>query len=198
MKRNQNEPVKVMNGKPFVAAYSNRPFEEGMSAQGVLFKTLKWDDQTTIPDYQCYYDENTSKYWCVRVGDIDVPWGFGADENGYWANGLLSFSRKNMSEETFDGKGLPFERVGDVYYLYECELGDGGFYGFSVYIRDKMLDFLKQLAWRTSKEEFRKMIENNGVQTLMRIPKVRAFLNEHQLKLKGVVLHGIGIEEKKE
>lgn len=196
MADDKNKPVKVMNGKRFVAAYSVRPFLEGMSEEGVIFKKLKWSGETEIPDYKCY-QEKDGTYWCVRVGDIDVPWGFGSDVNGYWANGVITVSRKNVGKEPFDGRGLPFVREGDVFYLYECELGDNGFYGFSIYMRERLLNSLRKLAKGMTKEAFEETLAKDGAAALAAIPEVRELLDEHKLVVKQVILHSVG-EDKKE
>ena len=74
--------VSVMNGKRFIAAYSPCPMKEAK-------------DNSRYPDYTFHTVENMN--WCVRVGDIEIPWGFGSDRFGFYANGKILLSRKNVS-----------------------------------------------------------------------------------------------------
>ena len=197
MAENKNEPVMVMNGKRFVAAYSARPFLEGMIETGAIIKTLKWSGEKEIPDYKLY-QEKDGTYWCVRIGDIDVPWGFDSSVNGYWANGVVTVSRMNVGSEPFDGRGFPFVREGDVFYLYECELGDNGFYGFSIYMRGQLLNSLRKLAKGMTKEDFETKLSKDGANELKNLPEVQELLKEHRLDVKQVILHGIGEDKKEE
>ncbi|MBR4942743.1 MAG: hypothetical protein IKZ28_01820 [Clostridia bacterium] len=190
-----DKTVKLMNGKRFVAAYSRYPFEECMKKEGTIFKKLKWSDETEIPDYQCFYNEADKTYWCVRVGEIEIPWGFGADVNGeYWANGLILVSRQNVGKEPFDGRGLPFTTEGEVTYLYECELTDNGFKGFSIYMRERFLNAIKRMAKDLPQAEFEKAF---SAEALKKDKEVEEILSLHKLTLTKVILHGIG-EQKQE
>ena len=58
--------VPVMNGKRFVAAYSEKAFVEAKNS-------ARYSDYT--------FHELGGMNWCVRVGDIDVPFGFGGEGN---------------------------------------------------------------------------------------------------------------------
>ncbi len=131
-----NKKARLSFGKPFVAAYTTaeRGFEDG----------------DIHPSYQlAQRSDKRGKafHWCVRYGYIEIPWGIGADETaGFKAHGVMYVKRGKIDASTFDGKGFEFERVGDVYYLYENELIDGAFRGFSVYIRALIMPLIREIA----------------------------------------------------
>ena len=172
----KNKRVSVMRGKRFVAAYSAIPFVEAE-------QTGK--NERVYPDYA--FNELEGMYWAVRVGDIEVPWGFGKyDGMAFAANGNFLLSRKNVNAQAFYDKGLPFVKVGDVDYLYECELFADGFKGFSVYLRGRLLPFLLKIAKNATSEEFAEAAEK-----LKDDPDVQAILREFQLTFKAVTVKAV-------
>ncbi len=164
--------VSVINGKRFIAAYSTKPFVEAKK-------------QNVFPDY-CFY-ESDNLYWCLRVGDIEIPWGFGDDGRGYSANGSVIVSRRNVDASSLDGKGLPFIKEGDISYLYESEFINNTFEGYSMYLRDKLLVHIREIAKRVSAEEFPNILESS----LKNDPEVAALLKLNMLMLKSVNIYRV-------
>ena len=152
----------------FIAAYSERPFREEKN-------------KAQYPDYTFHKLKNL--YWCVRVGDIVIPWGFGRDQVGFAAHGSFTVSRRNVSAVTFDGRGLPYTRIGDVYYLLNENDGDGGC--FRDFMRDRLTPALQTVAAGMSPEEFRTAAL---CEPLAAIDAIAALLREHQLDLKTVTV----------
>ncbi len=132
--------VRVFNGKPFIAAYSHIPFSEEKNS-------------ASYPDYR--FMKIDGRYWCVRVGDFSIPWGFSEREVGFSANGNFLMKRANVSPSSFDSQGFSYKRSGDVFYLYESETDENGFfYGFSVDIKALIMPLFKEYAKKFTKEEF--------------------------------------------
>ena len=162
----RKKPITVMRGKKFVAAYSEYPFVEAKSG-------------ADYPDFS--FHESGGLYWCVRVGDIDIPWGIGGDDIGFKANGFVKVSRRNVSAVTFDGRGFEYKRVGDVFYLYESELGDDGFFGFSPFMQRFLIRAIKGIAKQSTDESFRANVER-----ISEVPEIAALLEEHKLIIRSV------------
>ena len=160
--KRKKKAVRVMNGKSFIAAYSELPFEEAQGSQ--------------YPDYSFHTVGEMN--WCVRIGDITVGWGFGKRDAPFVANGTLTVSRRNVSAVSFHGRGLPYVREGDIYYLYE---GENTANGFAEYLRVKICEGLKEIARRSTSETFRQ-----EVQALGDLPEMQRLLDEHKLVLKSV------------
>ena len=160
-----------MNGKRFVAAYSEKAFVEAKNS-------ARYSDYT--------FHELGGMNWCVRVGDIDVPFGFGDEGGGYSAYGTVTVSRKNVSAASFDGKGLPYVKEGDIFYLYESEYNGDVYEGFSTFMRDKLTAHVTRIAATSSAEEFEAEVNKLG-----EIPAVRELLDEHKLKIKSVTVENI-------
>lgn len=137
-KKVEIEPISVMKcNKRFVAAYSEHPFTESSKE---------------FPDY--VFSSENGLYWCVRIGMIEIPWGFGEKGVGFSANGSVWLKRKNLSASlTFDGSGFKFIKVGNIFYLYELELGSDGFYGFSADMRDRLLPEIRKSAIEAGQKE---------------------------------------------
>lgn len=171
--------VSVMNGKPFIAAYSDKRFKESKS-------------RVAHPDHT--FHDSDGAHWCVRVGDVKVPWGVGDQGKGYSANGTLTVSRLNVDEASFTGRGLPFVKEGDVFYLYEMIEGqDDEMIGFVPYIRDEVLKFFTGIASNTDADGFAEAV--NGLKS---DPDFTKLLMDHRLVLKGVTITKINIIKKGE
>ncbi|MBE6633757.1 MAG: hypothetical protein E7620_05390 [Ruminococcaceae bacterium] len=156
--------VRVLKGTPFLAAYSEHPFEER---------------RVDAPDYTFHEHEGT--YWCVRVGNIEIPWGFGTD-SGIAANGTVTVSRMNLNYASFTGKGLPYVCENEVFYLYEAvQDSDGRLHGFVPMMRDRLNAILREIANGKDVEELRASLK-----VLADREDVRALLQEHRLQLKDV------------
>lgn len=165
---NRKKRIPVMCGKRFVAAFSESPFVEER-------------DGARYPDYSFHTVEGM--HWCVRIGDIEVPWGFAPDEHagiGFSAFGVITVSRRNVSAVTFDGRGLPYVRRGEIFYLFENEF-ENGFFGFSIYLRDRLLGSIKALAADKTADAFREALP-----ALDRLEAVRRTLDEHKLVFKEI------------
>lgn len=170
-KEKTKEPVRVMSGMPFIAAYSEHPFEESL-------RNAKY------PDYE--FCEVDGLHWCVRVGDIQIPWGFGvASTEKYCANGYIVVSRMNVNAEPFHGKGLPYVQSGKIFYLYGGELIDNELKGFFVFARTRLLPYIVEVAKQTEP----KSLQDRLKEDLDKIPEVAQFLQEHRLVLKNVIVN---------
>lgn len=157
--------VSVFNGKSFIMAYSPVPFAESKKKE-------------IYPSYSFY--EADGLYWCVRVGEFEVGWGFGG--SGYSANGSVILSRRNVDASSIDGKGLPFIKAGEISYLYESEFINNSFEGYSVYLRDELLPSIRGIAERVSEKDFPNVLESE----LREDPRVTALLKSNMLTLKSV------------
>ena len=166
----RKKPVAVMNGKRFIAAFSARPFKEAKNGG-------------QFPDYT--FHEYGNMYWCVRVGDIDVRWGFGNGE--VYANGVITLSRMNVSAASFSGKGLPYVKVGEIFYLYEEELKADRVEGFVPYMRKKINGAVAEMAKGKSPEELEVLVGSIGEH-----PEIREILNEHRLVVRSAHVGGVG------
>ena len=157
---------------PFVAAYSELAFTEAKNS-------------AKYPDYS--FHSVGGMNWCVRVGEITVPWGFSARDAGFSSNGVFVVSRANVSAATFDQKGFSYVKKGEVYYLYENEMDDGGsFYGFSVYMRNLLLPELKKFAKEHSGDYFARNID-----AFLQLDEVNKLLSAHRLKLVAVRINNV-------
>ena len=91
--------IPVMQAPRFFAAYSTHPF-------------IEEKDKARYPDYA--FEHLGGMYWCIRIGDINVPFGFGKRIDSFRASGLVTLSRRNVSAATVDGLGLPRVQVGEI------------------------------------------------------------------------------------
>lgn len=129
-----NGTVRVIRpGAPsFFAAHSSFPFAEA---------------NEDYPDYAFYSLGN--RYWCVRVGDLEIPWGINVElENGnrLWANGIIRIKRLNHKAH-LDGKGFTYTKEKNgVFYLYEKVFRETHFCGFAIHLRDEFLPILTEIA----------------------------------------------------
>ena len=87
-------------------------------------------------------DDNTIAY-LVRTGNITIPWGLRVDN--FWANGEFEFSRPKVNITSFLHRGFPFVKKGEFFVLYESQFNDDGFEGYSIRIRDKIVEELKMI-----------------------------------------------------
>ena len=107
--------------KPFVAAYSEYPFKEA---------------KNSIPDYR--FDQSGGLYWVLKVGEMQVRWGVGAQN--FRAYGVVNVERQNKNWLSLDAKGLPFRKRGDVYYLYTEEEEGIEMVGFLPYLAQNYIN----------------------------------------------------------
>ena len=119
--------IPVMQAPRFFAAYSTHPFTEEK-------------DKARYPDYA--FERLGGMYWCVRIGDIDVPFGFGKRISSFRASGIVTLTRRNVSAATVDGLGLPRVQVGDVCYFFEDRYGNEG--GFIEFMQDRLNPILAE------------------------------------------------------
>ncbi len=120
-----------MRGEPFVAAYSEHPFYE--DTVGALY-----------PDYA--FEKSGGLYFCVRVGEIEIPWGFGDPALGFGANGTVIVRRRNVGADSLRTMGIPFTRVDDIHYAFINHITDGGLDGFTKYLEPRMLPIIREYA----------------------------------------------------
>lgn len=151
-------------GISFIAAYSDLPFAEAKHAN-------------SYPDYS-FFDKD-GIHWCVRIGNIDIPWGIGDNGRGYAANGTITVSRLSVDSTNFNKKGLPYTRVGDVYYLYESEFTGNGFVGFAPYLRDRLLPHIINVADSSPATSFQGELDTK----LRENPELKVLLDSHNLTL---------------
>ena len=154
-------------GKPFIAAYSKKPFAESKNSGD-------------YPDYRFFYSGGL--YWCVRIGNIDIPWGIADNGRGFCANGSITVSRLRVDATSIDGKGYPFVKKGNILYLFEYELSKFTFEGFTTRIRDQILVIIQRIADETSAENFPSKLENE----LRKDPGFNAILEANMLTLERV------------
>ena len=121
-------------------------------------------------------------HWCVRIGNIDIPWGIGDNGRGYAANGTITVSRLSVDSTNFNKKGLPYTRVGDVYYLYESEFTGNGFVGFAPYLRDRLLPHIINVADSSPATSFQGELDTK----LRENPELKMLLDSHNLTLEKV------------
>ncbi len=169
---------RVMCREPFVAAYSSEPFFE-------------MKDGASYPDY--VFDEHGGLYWCVRVGEIEIPWGFGDEALGFGANGSLIVKRRNVDAASFDMKGTPQARVGDISYVFVNRATERGREGLARYLEPRLIPIIKELASRCGHEGFadaaRRGLPENG--ELVRL------LDEHEMTPVSVYVRSVLVYDKK-
>lgn len=171
----KKKAVSVMNAKKFFVAYSEYPFLE---------------EKNGYPDYE--FQTVANLHYCVRVGDLNVPWGFGSyDGIGYAANGEIHFARKNVGVQTFHGKNLPYEKVGDVFYLPECEFYGEKYHGYTIYLRDHIIPIIKKIAKERDADGFERELSEE----FSRLEEVQQLMREHALMFKGVTIRKIVKED---
>jgi hypothetical protein len=187
------DKISIMNGKRIVAAYSTAPFAEATDG---------------YPDYTFFDREVTDQrgkrqtmHWCVRKGRLEIPWGTTFRNGECAANGSLYVSRRNVNEATFYGEGLPFvkERVAgaEVWYLYESEFTGEGFRGFSVYMRECLLPYIRRVAEERGVEGFRAAVETDEATecALMKMKGFAGKLEEHHLDFAEMIVHDVREKE---
>jgi hypothetical protein len=93
-----------------------------------------------------------------------------------------------VSAVSFDGRGLPYTKEGDVFYLYEHECDrDLNETGFAVYMRDKLTGPILKIAEQSSYEAF-----EEDISKLSEAPGVSEMLNELRLVIKSVRVNAKG------
>lgn len=158
-------------GKPFVAAYSEHPFKEA---------------KNDIPDYR--FDQSGGLYWVLKVGEMQVRWGVGA--KNFRAYGILNVERQNKNWLSLDAKGLPFRKIGDVYYLYAEEEEGFEMVGFLPYLAQNYINpMIEELITDDMDgEAFRaKLLQ----QTEQNNEKLRSMTQNHALTFKSFVIQHI-------
>lgn len=159
--------ISVMCGEPFIAACSRFPFLESKRGAG-------------YPDY--VFDEYDGLYWCVRVGEIDIPWGFGDDSLGFGANGTLTVRRRNVNAASLDMKGIAHTKLGDVSYVFVNRVTESGREGFVRYFEPRLLPIIKDVAERYGFDGFDKAC----AEELLKSEKLAAILDEHEMAVVSV------------
>lgn len=159
--------VSVMCGEPFVAAYSRHPFTEARCGG-------------SYPDY--VFDSYGGLYWCVRVGEIEIPWGVGYDELGFGANGSITVRRRNVNAASLDMKGIPQTQLGEISYLFVNRVSASGREGFARYIEPQLLPFIRAVADKHGYDGFAGAL----VDELMRSDELAEVLDRHEMTLVSV------------
>ena len=158
------KPVEVLGRRGFVAAYSTHPFVEA-------------NDNADYPDYSFY--RIGKMHWCVRIGQMKLNWGFGLVHCvPFAANGEITLSRKNVSGESFDGRGFRYTKLGEVFYLDEDV--------FLSSIKVELLEIMKSFARGSSSESFAR-----NVNMIDEYPPMKAFLEKNRLALDSVLVKNI-------
>ena len=147
----KNKEPKTVSFKKYAkyevfAAYSDVPFEEA---------------EKDHPDFAFWQTQKT--YWVARIGELHVPWGFGCDECGFYANGVIKLCLGNK-QAALDGKGFRYKQEANgVWYLYQSVLTDSGFDGFIITLRDEFLPILKEIAKEAkTPEAFKEALKTFG------------------------------------
>lgn len=155
------KPIEVMKNCEFVAAYSEHPFAEEKN-------------EARYPDYS--FHKVDGMHWCVRIGEIKIPWGFGLNTAPFIANGEITVSRKNVSASSLDGHGFDYERVGDIFYLSEEK--------YISKIKPTILDLLRSFAKESSAQTFK-----TDLLSISEYPRMKRFLEESRLTLSSVIVN---------
>ena len=174
--KKQYAQLKVDSSKPFVAAYSHKPFAD---------EKLHSKDPQLV-----FYKDEQKRYWCVRSGEFHVQWGIG-EELDYSAHGTVILSRRRVKASTFrDVPADTYTNEGDVCYLYienmEIDKATDGIVwrGYAPYIRNTVLQpFLRRLAERVPLTSFTEIYRN-----LAQEPEIKDFLESHKLDFKDAYL----------
>ena len=174
--RRKKSPPSVMRGEPFICAYSEYPFLETKS-------------KSQYPDY--VFDKYDGLYWCMRVGEIEIPWSFIDDDLGFGANGSLIVKRRNVNAASFDMKGIECTKVGDIQYVFVNHVTDQGRQGFVKYLTPRLQPIIRKIAERIGRESF---IGSVGDEMLAN-GELAAILDEHEMVLVSVSVGGIKIYE---
>ena len=169
-KKKKAKTVSVFtSNKPFVVACSEYAFEEA-------------DKQ--YPDLSFF--EDNGLHWCVRIGDISIPWGLGADSFG--ASGVLNVARHNVNDSSFDRRGYrDYKTCGDVRYLFLSDFDGNDFYGFTIALRDRINPIIRDLAKGLSREEFEALAADGKKMEAA----FASILEENSLSFKGFVISSI-------
>ena len=161
--------------KPFVAAYSERPFKNA---------------KNPIPDYR--FDRVEGVYWALKVGEMQVGWGVGAKQ--FKAYGIVTVERQNKNWLSLDTKGLPFRQRGDVFYLYEEEEEGLEMVGFLPYLAQTYVNpLIESLATDDmDAETFKTVLQQ---QTPENNEKLRKMTQGHALTFKTFTIQHISKTE---
>lgn len=168
-------PVKVHMEKRFIAAYSTKPFWEHSGSR----KNIRY------PDYAFDYEDGI--YWCYRIGMMRLQWGIAYQPGicNFHASGELFAERQNMRADSFDHAGMPFEKEGDIHYLYDrTEQGSG-------YNPEQMLilnDRLRRLAIESG--DPLSFLQNSD--NLRNDPVIQEWFARHYLKFQLLTITDIG------
>ena len=154
----------VMCGEPFIAACSRYPFLESKGGG-------------SYPDY--VFDKYGGLYWCVRVGEIDIPWGFGDGSLGFGANGSITVRRRNVNAASLDMKGITHTQLGDVSYVFVNRLTPSGREGFARHLEPRLLPIIRDIARRHGHTGFKA----SCAEELLRNKELAAVLDEHEMVL---------------
>ena len=165
--------IPVMQAPRFFAAYSTHPFTEEK-------------DKARYPDYA--FERLGGMYWCVRIGDIDVPFGFGKRIASFRASGLVTLTRRNVSAATVDGLGLPRVQVGEICYFFEERYGNES--GFIEFMQDRLTPEIAEAAAKLGPDGFRDGIR----EALLTDKTVGELLDAHQMELKAVAVETLSVD----
>ncbi|MBQ8497671.1 MAG: hypothetical protein IJ489_09485 [Clostridia bacterium] len=167
--------VKVHMEKRFIAAYSTKPFWEHSGSR----------KQIRYPDYAFDYEDGI--YWCYRVGMLKLDWGIGYHPGicNFHASGEIFAERQNMKANSFDHAGLPFEKEGEIFYLYDrTEQGSG-------YNPEQMVilnDRLRRLA--VDSGDPITFLKNSD--HISNDPVIQRWFEKHYLKFQALTVASIG------
>ena len=190
--------------KGFFAAYSDskHPFVDS--------------EENAPPGYHCRKAPD-GKQWLIRMGEIEVPWGFSADitKGRYAANGSILLERSNVDETPLLGlKGLNFETCGEGENTFYCHYDlsfkndgtDPGFVGYVVYLRDRFIGLIKAAAQTRSAKEFEAFMRgsktvydrlgNDLSQGFAANKAVQALLGEHHMEVKLITAETVPVAPK--
>ncbi len=168
---------RVMCNEPFIAAYSNSPFYEAR-------------DGAAFPDY--VFDDYGGLHFCLRVGELEMLWGFGDKELGFGANGSLIVKRRNVDASSLDMKGIPVTRVGEICYIFVNRVTERGREGFARYLEPRLLPHIKDIARRYGKEGFSEALPSE----LIKNEELRALLDEHGMDIVSASVASVVIYDK--
>ena len=171
-KRRKKSPPSVMRSEPFVCAFSEYPFLETKS-------------KAQYPDYA--FDKSDGLYWCVRVGEIEIPWSFVDDELGFGANGSFIVKRRNVNGASFDMKGIESTKVGDINYVFVNHVTSEGRQGFVKYFTPRLQPIIRRIAERIGRESFTSSVGDE----LLANKDFEALLDEHDMIPVSVSVSGI-------
>ncbi|MBP3309174.1 MAG: hypothetical protein J6L90_07015 [Clostridia bacterium] len=171
-RKRKNNLQRVMCREPFIAAFSDKPFYEAQ-------------DGAAFPDFVfCEYDGH---FWCVRIGEFEILWGFGDRQLGFGANGSVILKRHNMNAATFDMKGIPTTRVGEISYMFINRITDRGREGFAKYLEPRLLPHIVDIARRSGADDFKTAL----AEELPRCEALSEMLAEHGIELMSATVKSV-------